>query len=165
MLVVRVLALLLLVLLIPFLGWVLFVNATGRESSMWYGGRPTTLGIQAGILSGPRQTPNSVVSEGVDAASPAFIAPIAFSGDPKVAFAKLVTVLKSLDRVTVIKTDDGYLYAECRTEKMRFVDDFEARIDAAASVIHVRSASRLGRRDMGVNRARVETIRQKFFAS
>lgn len=160
----RVLALILLALLIPFLGWVLFVNTTSRESSMWYGGRPTTLGIHEGKLSGPKQTPNSVVSEGVDAASPAYVAPIAFSGDPKAAFAKLGTVLQSLDRVTVIKADDGYLYAECRTEKMRFVDDFEARIDAAAGVIHVRSASRLGRRDMGVNRARVEMIRRKFSA-
>jgi len=164
MVVFRVLALILLALLIPFLGWVLFVNTTSRENSMWYGGRPSSLGIHDGKLSGPKQTPNSVVSESVDAASPAYIAPIAFSGDPRAAFAKLGTVLQSLDRVTVIKADDGYLYAECRSEKMRFVDDFEARIDAAAGVIHVRSASRLGRRDMGVNRARVEMIRHRFSA-
>lgn len=165
MIVIRVLVLLLLAVLIPFLGWVLFVNTTGREESRWYGGRPTTLGVHEGKLTGPKQTPNSVVSEGVDPTNPAYIAPIAFSGDPKAAMAKLGTVLQSLDRVTVIKVEDGYIYAEFRTEKMRFIDDFEARMDAAASVIHVRSASRLGRRDMGVNRARVEMIRRKFAAS
>jgi uncharacterized protein (DUF1499 family) len=162
---VRVLALLLLVVLIPFLAWLIFVNLTGREDSRWFGGRPSTLGIRDGKLSGPKQTPNSVVSEGVDPANPAYVAPIAFSGDAKAAMAKLGAVLQSLDRVTLIKVEEGYLYAECRTKTMRFVDDFEARVDAAAGVIHVRSASRLGRRDMGVNRARVEMIRRKFSAS
>lgn len=162
---IRVLALLLLIVLIPFLAWLIFVNLTGREDSRWFGGRPSTLGVREGKLSGPKQTPNSVVSEGVDATNPAYVAPIAFSGDPKAALAKLGAVLQSLDRITIIKVEEGYLYAECRSKTMRFVDDFEARVDATASVIHVRSASRLGRRDMGVNRARVEMIRGKFAAS
>jgi len=158
----RILALILLVVLVPFLLWVLFVNATSREDSRWYGGRPSTLGVRDGKLSGPKQTPNSVVSEGVETTSPAYVAPIAFTGDPKAALAKLGAVLQALDRVTVIKVEDNYLYAEFRSAKLRFIDDFEARVDAGASVIHVRSASRLGRRDMGVNRARVEMIRRKF---
>lgn len=165
MLVIRVLALVLLFAVATFLLWVVVVNLTKREDSRWYGGRPSTLGVKDGKLSGPKQTPNSVVSEGIASTHPAYVAPIAFVGDPNAAFAKLVAVLQLLDRVTVITADDGYIYAECRTEKMRFVDDFEARVDAAAGVIHVRSASRLGRRDMGVNRARVETIRQKFSAA
>ena len=48
---------------------------------------------------------------------------------------------------------------------MRYTDDFEARVDAAANVIHVRSASRLGKRDFDFNRQRVETIRSRFTAS
>ena len=165
MVVVRVLALLLLAALIPFLTWVIIVNTAGREESRWYGSRPSTLGIRDGKLSGPKQTPNSVVSEGVDPASPAYVAPIVFTGDAKAALAKLGTVLQALDRVTIIKVEDGYLYAECRSKRMGFVDDFEARVDAVGGVIHVRSASRLGGSDMGVNRARVELIRAKFAAS
>lgn len=161
---IRVLALLLLIVLIPFLAWLLFVNVTGREGSMWFGGRPSTLGVHDGKLSGPKHTPNSVVSEGVDTSSPAYVAPIVFNGDPKAAMARLGTVMQSLDRVTVIKAEESYLYAECRSKTMRFVDDFEARVDAAAGVIHVRSASRLGHGDRGVNRARVEMIRRKFSA-
>jgi uncharacterized protein (DUF1499 family) len=163
--IIRVAALLLLAVLIPFLAWLVFVNVSGREGSMWFGGRPTTLGVHDGKLSGPKPTPNSVVSEGVDPANPAYVAPIAFTGDPRAALAKLGAVLQSLDRVTIIKVEESYLYAECRSKTMRFVDDFEARVDTAAGVIHVRSASRLGRRDMGVNRARVEMIRRKFSAN
>ena len=42
---------------------------------------------------------------------------------------------------------------------MRFVDDVELYYDEKAGLIHVRSASRLGRRDFGVNRKRVEALR------
>lgn len=162
--VLRVLALLLLTLVAVSVLWILFVNLTGREKSMWYGGRPSSLGLKNGKLSGPKTTPNSVVSEGVDASHPAYIAAIAFSGDPTAAWAKLRTVIDSLDRVTLIGADSNYLYAEFRSAKLQYVDDFEARLDPNAGVIHVRSASRLGRRDFDVNRARVEMIRKKFSA-
>jgi uncharacterized protein (DUF1499 family) len=42
---------------------------------------------------------------------------------------------------------------------MGFVDDVEFLADRASGVVHVRSASRLGRRDFGVNRARIEELR------
>jgi uncharacterized protein (DUF1499 family) len=161
----RILGLLLLCVLILFGVWLVFVNLTSRESSMWFAGRPSTLGIKSGQLNGPRNTPNSVVSEGVDPSHPAYVAPIAFTGDPKAALAKLGGVLQALDRVTIIKVDEGYLYAEFRSKTLGYVDDFEARVDPAAGVIHVRSASRLGRKDLGVNRARVEMLRAKFSAS
>lgn len=44
---------------------------------------------------------------------------------------------------------------------MGYVDDVEFRLDAEANLIHVRSAARLGRRDFGVNRARLEAIRRR----
>ena len=162
--VLRVLALLLLIIVAASALWILFVNLTNRENSMWYGGRPSSLGVKEGKLGGPKNTPNSVVSESVDATHPAHIAPIKFSGDPAAAWARFVDVVKGLDRVTVHTTDSAYLCAEFRTAKMRYVDDFEARLDVAAGVIHVRSASRLGKRDFDVNRSRVEMIRKKFAA-
>lgn len=160
--VIRVLGLLLLIAIAAAALWVLFVNLTNREGSMWFAGRPSTLGLKNGKLGGPKQTPNSVVSEGVDTSHPAYIAPITFTGDPAAAWTKLRGVIDSLDRVTVIGADGQYLYAEFRSAKMRYVDDFEARLDTSANVIHVRSASRLGKRDFDVNRARVEMIRKKF---
>ncbi len=165
MVLLRIFGLLLLAVLILFGLWLAFVNLTGRENSMWFGGRPSTLGVKDGKLSGPRSTPNSVISEGIESTHPAYTAPIVFTGDPKAALVKLGVVLQALDRVTIINAEDSYLCAEFRSKTLGYVDDFEARVDPAASVIHVRSASRLGRRDMGVNRARVEMIRTKFAAS
>ena len=161
----RVFAFLLLAVLIVFGLWLAFVNLTGRENSMWFGGRPSTLGVKEGKLAGPRKTPNSVVSEGIESTHPAYVAPIAFTGDPRAALAKLGAVLQALDRVTIIKVEETYLYAEFRSKTLGYVDDFEARVDSAASVIHVRSSSRLGYSDKGFNRSRVELIRAKFAAS
>ncbi len=165
MIVLRVLALLLLLVVTAFLLWVLFVNLTGRESSRWFGGRPGSLGVRDGKLAPPKATPNSVVSEGVDVNHPAYVAPISYSGDPSEAMARLGGVLQRMGGVTLIRVEPTYLYAECRTKTMRFVDDFEARIDPANHVIHIRSASRLGRSDLGVNRARVELVRTQFAAA
>ncbi|MFN3629734.1 MAG: hypothetical protein ACK4XK_06695, partial [Casimicrobiaceae bacterium] len=60
---VRIVALLALILLVPWLAWAAYVNLTGRENSIWYGGRPSTLGLHDGRLGPPKRTPNSVVSE------------------------------------------------------------------------------------------------------
>ena len=165
MVLLRIFGLLLLAVLILFGLWLAFVNLTGRENSMWFGGRPSALGVKDGKLSGPRSTPNCVVSEGVESTHPAYAAPIAFTGDPRAALAKLGAVLQALDRVTVIKVEETYLHAEFRSKTLGYVDDFEARVDPAASVIHVRSASRLGYSDNGCNRSRIEMIRGKFAAA
>jgi uncharacterized protein (DUF1499 family) len=85
-----------------------------------------------------------------------YIAPISFRGEAGRAMRKAVT---SVDGSTVIREEPNYLYAEFRTPLMRFVDDVELYYDETAGLIHVRSASRLGRRDFGVNRKRVEALR------
>jgi uncharacterized protein (DUF1499 family) len=64
--------------------------------------------------------------------------------------------------VTIITSEDGYIYAECKTPLMGFVDDLEFYFDPDNKVFHVRSASRLGYRDFDVNRNRVEEIRSLF---
>ena len=165
MLVIRVLALVFLFIVAAFLLWVVVVNLTKREDSMWYGGRPSTLGIKDGQLAGPKRTPNSVVSDGVATTHPAYVAPIAFTGDAKIAMTKLTAIVKAIEGATLVTADDAYLCAEFKSKTMRYTDDFEARIDAAANVIHVRSASRLGKRDFDVNRLRIEAIRAKFAAN
>ncbi len=161
--ILKIVGLVLLCIIIVFAIWVAFVNLTRREKSMWYGGRPSTCGVHDGKLCGPKKrTPNSVVSEGIESTHPAYVAPITFTGDPRVAMAKFITVIESMTSATIVKAEETYLYAEFRTPKMRYVDDFEARLDAEASVIHVRSASRVGKKDFNVNRNRVEAIRKRF---
>ena len=60
-----------------------------------------------------------------------------------------------------VKEEEDYLYAEFSSKIMGYVDDVEFLIDQEANAIQVRSASRLGESDLGVNRERVETIREK----
>ena len=161
----RIFGLLLLAVLILFGLWLAFVNLTGRQNSMWFGGRPSTLGVHDGKLGVPRKTPNCVVSEGIEPTHKAYVAPITFTGDSRVALAKLGGVLQALGRVEIIKVDETYLHAEFRSKTLGYVDDFEARVDPAASVIHVRSSSRVGYGDKDFNRSRVEMIRAKFAAN
>lgn len=75
---------------------------------------------------------------------------------------RLRQVLRAMPRVQIRSDRAGYLHAEFRSLILRFVDDVEFLIDVKAGVIHVRSASRLGYSDLGVNRSRVETIRTAF---
>ncbi|MEO1134470.1 MAG: DUF1499 domain-containing protein, partial [Cyanobacteria bacterium J06639_1] len=71
-------------------------------------------------------------------------------------------VVEGMEQTKVVERGDRYLYAEFTSKLMGFVDDVEFYADEAASVIHVRSASRLGKSDLGVNRKRIEAIRAQY---
>ncbi len=123
--------------------------------------RPDNLGVKDGGLAPPKSTPNCVSSQADAADAEHYIAPIPFKGDVPAAMSAVRKAVEGMTDATVIRQDGGYLYAEYRTRLMRFVDDVEFFYDDKAGLIHVRSASRLGRRDMGVNRARVESLRAR----
>jgi uncharacterized protein (DUF1499 family) len=74
-------------------------------------------------------------------------------------------VISSLPRTTVLADSDGYLRVEAASRIYGFRDDLEALLDADAGVIHLRSASRVGLNDRGVNRRRIELLRQRFEAA
>lgn len=124
------------------------------------GDRPTNLGVKEGKLAPCPSSSNCVVSQGDEDAEHA-IAPLAYSGDPAPAIAKLTTIIKAMPRTTIIESTASYLYAEFASKLLGFVDDVEFYLDPAESVIQVRSASRLGQSDLGVNRQRVEAICQE----
>ena len=117
--------------------------------------------VKEGRLAPPKTTPNCVSSQADSADAEHYIAPIPFKGDALAAMAAVRKAVESMHDSTVIRAERDYLYAEYRTRIMRFVDDVEFAFDEKAALIHVRSASRLGRRDFGVNRARVEEIRAR----
>jgi len=121
------------------------------------GKRPTNLGVRNGQLAPCPTTPNCVSSQSSDPKHQ--IEPFAYSSNPTEALAKLKTVIQNMPRTKIIAETDHYLYAEFTSAIMGFVDDVEFSVDEAAKVIHVRSASRLGQSDLGVNRKRVESIR------
>ena len=122
------------------------------------GERPANLGAKDGRLASCPASPNCVSSQAVDERHR--IAPLAFSGDPDAAFARLKQVLIRRKDSTVIEEQTGYLRVELRTTF--FVDDSEFLLDRERQVIQVRSASRLGYSDLGKNRSRMEEIREQF---
>ncbi len=63
-----------------------------------------------------------------------------------------------MSRMRVVSASDDYLHAEERSRLFRFVDDLEL-LAAPDGELIVRSASRVGRSDLGVNRRRVERLR------
>ena len=91
-----------------------------------------------------------------------YIEPISYTGTVANARHHLLTVIHQMPLTTLITDEPDYLYFEFRTPLMRFVDDVEFYFDDEAHLIHFRSASRLGKGDMGTNRKRMEAIRQNF---
>jgi uncharacterized protein (DUF1499 family) len=128
---------------------------------LFAGRPPSNLGVTDGRLAPCPRSPNCVASQGNPADATHFIAPIAFRGDAGAAWRALRQTVDASERVKIVDEGDGYLRAEFATRFVGFVDDVEFLLDAAARVIHVRSASRLGHRDFGVNRARIEALRTR----
>lgn len=129
------------------------------------GTRPTDLGAKNGLLKPPGATSQNVVSSQAKQhphTERHVIAPLTYSGEPGPAMAKLEQVVRAMPGANVIAVGPDYLYAEFQTHYMKFVDDVEFFLDASRHEIHMRSASRLGRKDFGANRARLEQVRQGF---
>lgn len=91
--------------------------------------------------------------------------PIPYAGTPEEARARLLAVLRSWPRTRIVREEPGAVTVECRSRLFRFVDDVDFRFDDEAGLIHFRSASRLGRRDFGVNRQRMEEMRRRYEAT
>ena len=122
--------------------------------------RPKNIGVVNGRLQPCSWKPNCVCSFDTDTGHG--IAPLTFTGAWEAARERLLKVIGSQPRTRLVADEGPYLRIECTSLIMRFVDDLEFLFDPARSVIHVRSASRVGRSDLGVNRHRVEGIRQLF---
>ena len=128
------------------------------------GKAPADIGAKEGKLKRPSLTQNSATSQAdlwPDHPQLGYASVAAFSvaGDGSAEMAKLAAILQSMPRTTIVQQDAGYIYAQCTTQLLKYTDDVEFYLDTAAKVIHVRSASRLGQKDFGVNRARIEQIR------
>ncbi|ERN42742.1 hypothetical protein KR51_00005900 [Rubidibacter lacunae KORDI 51-2] len=118
------------------------------------GQRPDNLGVRDGKLLSCPNSPNCVCSYDDDAEHA--IASLPLNGIPEIR-----AIVESMERTTVVEARDDYLYAEFKSQLMGFVDDVEFYRDETAGVVQVRSASRLGQSDLGVNRKRVEAIRSR----
>jgi uncharacterized protein (DUF1499 family) len=120
------------------------------------------LGIENGQLAQCPASPNCVNSQAKDQKH--FIEPIRISGTPSEARNHILKILKELNRSKIIAAEDNYIRAEFSSKVFGFVDDVEFYFPDTKStktIIHVRSAARVGYWDFGVNRKRIEQIRNR----
>ncbi|MFM8285383.1 MAG: DUF1499 domain-containing protein [Planctomycetaceae bacterium] len=123
--------------------------------------RPRNLGRHAnGELAPLPGTPNAVSSFSRENES--HVRPFEFAGDPVAAWDRLREVVRTHPGLQIISEQPGYLHAEATSQLFRFVDDVEFLLDEATGRIDLRSASRVGRSDLGVNRSRCEALRERF---
>jgi len=126
-------------------------------------GTSPDLGINNGKLMPCPKTPNCVNSQAKNNEN--YIEPIHFTGTQQEAKDRLLRTLESEKRTKVITDKKDYIRVEFTSALFRFVDDVEfyfMKKQADTTIIHIRSASRIGYSDLGVNRKRIEKIRNKF---
>lgn len=128
--------------------------------------RPAAVGPRNGKLSpcDPEKT-NCVCSQhrlSEAHLGPHYVQPFPYTGDPADAMTRLVAVLLQQKNCRIISNRSDYLHAEFAGNTLGLVDDVEFLLAAEDHLIHVRSASRLGMSDFGLNRARVEELRGEY---
>lgn len=131
---------------------------------------PDNLGVHDGKLAAPSKTDNSVSSQadlwpGNPMHEQAQIAPLALKGSGEATVERIKSIVERMSGAKVVESRDDYLQVQFTSRVMKFVDDAEFWFDPVHQVIQVRSASRIGRKDLGVNRARIEAIRARLQAS
>lgn len=150
-----VLAAILLVFVVAQIGWL-------------RGQPPDDLGLRNGKLKPPSLTRNSVSSEallhpGHPQQTYARIEPLPFkAGGAAESMKALEQALSGLPGVTIVERKPDYLYVQAQTRWLKFVDDLEFSVNPDGGVIELRSASRLGREDLGMNRQRIEALRAAY---
>ncbi len=116
-------------------------------------------GLTDGGLRPCPSRPNCVSSQSLDKSH--FVAPLSYEASAQEALSRVKAAAAAVSG-RLAEERQGYLRFTFTSRLFRFVDDVEFIVDEAAKVIHVRSASRLGYSDLGVNRRRVEAIRARF---
>jgi uncharacterized protein (DUF1499 family) len=126
------------------------------------GNRNSHMGVTGGRLAACPDSPNCVSSQSADPRHA--IDPLRYEGTAQKARERLVKAISEMKRARIVIAEERYIHAEFTSAFFRFVDDVEFLLDDGTRTIHVRSASRVGYSDFGVNRRRVEEIRTRFDA-
>ena len=116
---------------------------------------PSTLGVEDGDLAPCPASPNCVHTghRHPDGTSPLYL-----RAEREGGWAGVRTVVEAMPRLTVVSVSERYLHVEERSRLLRFIDDMELLLAEDRELV-VRSASRLGGGDLGVNGRRVERLR------
>ena len=124
------------------------------------GTRPTSLGVREGKLAPCPKSPNCVSTQSTDAKQK--IDPLVYTTSIEDARGRLLEIVRATPRTSLVAQEEDYLHVEFRSRLFGFTDDVEFWFDDENKAIHFRSASRKGYSDLGVNRKRMEQIREQF---
>jgi len=117
------------------------------------------VGLIAGLLRPCPNSPNCVSSTATD--DNQRVEPLQLQVAPAEAWEQVKQTIPALARTQIVLETPNYIHAECRSAVFGFIDDLELQLQGEQQQIAVRSAARLGYYDFGVNRARIEELRQK----
>ncbi|MCZ2720576.1 DUF1499 domain-containing protein [Marinomonas sp. 15G1-11] len=138
-----------------FVGFLFYININND--------RPENLGITDGLLMPCPTSPNCISSQAEVSDEVHYVEPIIY----KQSYLEMQLLLEKyfLDQgnARIVSSELGYFYVEIKSSFFGFVDDVELYWPEADSVLHIRSASRVGYSDMDVNRDRV--LKMKEFIS
>ncbi len=123
-------------------------------------GPSNNAGLVDGILQPCPSSPNCVSSQAKDQSHR--IDPLPYIGTRDASMDRMAHVLTNMPRTRIITRNDVYIHAVAVSKLFRFRDDVEVLADDSEKVLHIRSASRVGYSDLGVNRRRVEAIQKAY---
>tara|TARA_B100001989_G_C24262909_1_gene327792 strand:+ start:97 stop:486 length:390 start_codon:yes stop_codon:yes gene_type:complete len=73
-------------------------------------------------------------------------------------YEKVISIVQNSPRTKIVESDGDYLHAEVTSRIMKYVDDLEISFLPETNNLIIRSESRVGDGDFGVNRKRVDLI-------
>ncbi len=126
----------------------------------WTAVRPRQLGVREGKLASCPDSPNCVNTQSDNPRHAMRALP--WAGDLASAQKDLLHVLTARPEMKIVTQQPGYIHVEVTSRWFRFVDDVEFYFDADSHELHMRSASRVGWSDLGVNRKRLQSLGQAF---
>lgn len=132
--------------IVPCLVWVYLIQAKGDIE-------------MKDRLDACKEKPNCVSS--MDTRDNYMVSPFTYSGDSKVLTSRLIKIIQEMPRTSIVVSSPNYLHVEFKSAIFRFIDDVEFLLDDEKKLLHMRSSSRTGYSDFGVNRKRLNAIVQK----
>ena len=78
-------------------------------------------------------------------------------------FKEIKEIIEHSPRSVIVELDEDYLHAEVTSKWMKYVDDLEVSFVPESNILLIRSESRVGEGDLGVNQKRVDLLKSKLF--